>query len=63
MESRARLIIAILNREFARNEVSIFALHSALYGASKVFLKSKNHKSAIRLGKRILDTHRIWENE
>ena len=63
MEVRSMLILGVLRRHFDRQDLCEFTFQSALYAASRLFLKGRSYKEAIRLGKRIIDNHYIWENE
>ncbi len=63
MEVHSMLIICVLRRHFEKHDLCEFTFQSALFAASRVFLKGQSYKNAIRLGKRIIDNHHIWESE
>jgi hypothetical protein len=58
-----KLIQVILTRYSEQQQCSSISRDAALYIASMQFYRGKGYKNVIRLGKRVIDNHLIWENE
>ena len=57
------LVRSILIRYAEKKVCAITSLESALYLAATHLYRGKNYKNVIRLGKRVIDNHCVWENE
>lgn len=61
IEKRMLAIEHLLNRHAQRHRCSQHSLLAANYIAAVHCYRGKNYKHCIRLGRRILDQHKVWE--